>query len=75
MFNRWASIWKINKTNNLVLKDFASIIPSENNQESTTHGTGTNAAEEASKYGMAIKISEDGDIIVFYNGEKIITYK
>jgi len=46
--------------------------PKRHGRIAQAEGSRTKAAIGASKYGMAVKISSDGDITVFVNGEKFI---
>lgn len=47
-------------------------VPQETNYEDT-YGTGTIASRVASKYGVSLKVSEDGDIKLFTSEKLIIT--
>jgi DNA integrity scanning protein DisA with diadenylate cyclase activity len=64
---------------NLNILSFGEIILESKNKENITSnadklifGARTTAAKEASFSGIAIKISEDSDIELFKNGEKIL---
>jgi len=55
------------------LLSFGEIIKANNKPSNiTSRGARTNAAVAASNFGLAIKVSEDGDITVYHGQEKII---
>lgn len=59
---------------NFNIVSFGEIINTslQENLDNNTYGTGTNACKIASKNSLAIKISEDGDIKVYFKGIDIL---
>lgn len=56
------------------LVDFGRILKN-NMQNNSEYGARTNAAISASQYGLAIKISEDGDVTLYRNGRVCRRYE
>lgn len=56
---------------NLNVISYGEIINNSSKATKISYGARTNAAISASKYGLAIKVSEDGDIEIYKNGECI----
>ncbi len=58
---------------NFNILSFGETIQVNNKDYSDTFGTGTRASRAASEYGLSIKVSEDGDINLFRDEEKLLT--